>query len=125
MRCTKINTARYQLGEARPGAYWGSGAAGWKGATRITWDNIPAAIRYANGREEQHRWDVDGCIGYPWGSLLAEKHSKYCSGMMFKQLQFKGLDGDPAAGTVVKMFPDCDDVANIDDPQKATCVKKS
>jgi len=121
MRCTKINTKRYQLGEAQESLYWGDGAAGWQGSKWIRWKEIPAAIRYGQGREGSESWDVDGCIGYPWGSLLAEKDTKYCAGFKFRQLRFAGLPGDPARGTPVQMFPDCLDVDDIASADKAAC----
>lgn len=125
MRCTKINTARYQLGEMTPGIYWGDGAAGWQGSQRTNWEAIPAGIRYSMGRKHNKEWDSDGCVGYPWGSLLAKKTSKYCSGMYFRQLQFAGIDGDPERGTPVKMFPDCDELENVNDPAAVTCINRS
>lgn len=123
MRCTKINQDRYQLGQSTPSKYWGDGAAGWQGSGRIQWENIPAGIRFAHGRQSMEKWDVDGCASFPWGSLLTKKESKYCAGMHFSQLQFKGLPGDPNQGTPVKMFPDCDRVENINNPAEATCIK--
>lgn len=125
MRCTKINTSRYQLGEVNPGRYWGDGAAGWQGSRRINWDNIPAAIRFAQGRKSATDWDVDGCIGYPWGSMLTKKSSKYCAGFGFRQLQFKGANGDPAAGTAVQTYADCDQMLNVNDPYNVQCLKDS
>lgn len=125
MRCTQVNTERYQLGDQTEGWYWGDGAAGWQDSRRIEWENIPAAIRYSHGRVEKLRWDVDGCVGYPWGSLLTMKKSKYCSGFTFRQLQFAGMAGDPSAGTPVKMFPDCDEVININEPSQVKCINKT
>lgn len=104
LRCTKINTARYRLAPGRPGAYWGHGDAGWKGAERIEWDNIPASIREAQGHERAGWHDVDGCVGYPWGSMLVGRSTKYCAGMTFRQLTFTGQGSDPAPGTPVRMF---------------------
>lgn len=108
LRCTRINTARYQLAPAEPAKYWGTGAAGWLGAEEIPWTSIPVAIRSAQGWWGQNGRDIDGCIGYPWGSMLVGKSTKYCSGYSFRQLLFRGAPGDPLAGTPVKMFPDCE-----------------
>ncbi len=124
IQCTKINDKRYKLGEMTPAKYWGNGFAGWQGSDRIDREIIPAGIRYSVGRENQNHWGDDGCVGYPWGSLFAKKTSKYCGGMFFRQLQFAGVAGDPPAGTPVKMFPDCDDVNEVGDPNGAKCVKK-
>lgn len=120
MRCTKINTGRYQLGEMTPGVYWGKGSAGWQGSTRILWENIPKELRFASGRETAEKWDIDGCVGYPWGSLLTKKESKHCAGFSFRQLQYRGAGNDPLAGTPVQMLPRCADV-DPNDPTAASC----
>ena len=122
LRCTRVNTDRYKLSTELPSVYWGNGGAGWQeGAVRISRDTIPASLRYSVGRKAIDDWDVDGCVGYPWGSLLSKKSSKYCSGMYFKQLQFVGVPGDPPAGTAVKMLPDCREIANVSDPLNFGC----
>ncbi len=121
MRCTKINSARYQLGAPHSSKYWGNGFAGWQGSERIEIEDVPPAIRYAMGRESKDRWGNEGCVGFPWGSLLTSKTGKNCGGFFFRELEFKGAAGDPAAGTPVKMFPDCRDVADVKDP-KAGCI---
>lgn len=122
LRCTKINTKRYQLSEMTPSFYWGDGAAGWQGSTVINRNTIPAGIRNAIGRTAVDHWDVDGCVGYPWGSLLAKKTSKFCGGLYFRQLQFKGRAGDPRKGTPVKMFADCDSVSDAENPLAPECI---
>ena len=104
LRCTKINTARYALSAARASAYWGNGVAGAKGATRIDWKNIPESIRAAQGHMQEKRYDIDGCVGYPWGSMFVAKQNKYCSGLLFSRLTFAGAGSDPAKGTPVRMF---------------------
>lgn len=123
LRCTRINRKRYQLASTAPGRYWGDGAAGWEGSKRVRWDNIPPAIRYAHGRSSSDHWDVDGCVGYPWGSLLSGKTSKFCGGFSFRQLQFGGLPGDPPRGTPVRMFPECEHLANLETPTETKCIK--
>lgn len=121
MRCTKINTDRYQLAEKKPAAFWGIGhnAAFWKENVTLKRTDIPPAIRHAVGREDLASFDIDGCVGIPFGSLLVEKRSKFCTGFYFRQLQYKGRTGDPVRGTPVKMFPDCNDISDIfaQDPQ--------
>ena len=123
MRCTKINSARYQLGAPQPSLYWGNGFAGWQGSQRIEREDIPAGIRYAMGRMSQDKWNAEGCVGYPYGSLLTEKTAKVCGGFYFRQLQFAGQSGDPQRGTPVQMFPECDEVTNLKDPNGGTCVR--
>ena len=36
--------------------------------------------------------------------------------MYFRELRYKGIAGDPPAGTPVKMYPDCTRIANVFDP---------
>ena len=55
MRCAKINEEKYQLGEPTAALYWGHGHAGWRNSQRITWENIPASMRYAHGRQGRSR----------------------------------------------------------------------
>lgn len=123
MRCTKINSARYKLGAAKPSLYFGNGFAGWQGSQRIEREEIPAALRWGMSRLSREKWNKEGCIGFPFGSLLTSKQAKVCAGFFFRELEFAGLPGDPPAGTPVKMFPDCRDVTRVDDPQKASCVR--
>ena len=112
-----------RAGQPQTGRGYRAATAGWQGSKRIRWENIPAGIRYAHGRRPDKKWDVDGCVGYPWGSLLTGKTTKYCGGFSFSQLQFRGQTGDPVEGTPVRMFPDCEDVVNLDDPANARCSK--
>ena len=97
MRCTKINTDKYQLGEPFPSLYWTRkwSAVAWGGgqALRKDWEEIPVAIRQSIGRLGTSKFDVDGCVGYPFGSLLVEKTRKSCDGFIYRQLLFK--DGTP------------------------------
>jgi hypothetical protein len=108
-RCTRINTDRYRLAESTPGVYWGLGfSASYK--STIGRNLIPAAIRHAIGRHGRFFWDTtDGCIGYPFGSLLVEKalDSGQCEDMSFRQLEYTGQDSSFVEGTPVKMYPDC------------------
>jgi hypothetical protein len=123
LRCTKINSERYQLGEVTASVYWGNGHAGWKGSKRIEWEEIPPGMRYSVGRISADKWNIDGCVGYPWGSLLTKKSSKYCRGWYFRQLQFAGKAGDPEKGTPVRMYPACFEVVDHDKPGKARCIE--
>lgn len=123
MRCTRINSERYQLSGTVAAKYWGNGHAGWRNSKRTEWEDIPAAIRYSVGRSVGSSYGADGCIGYPWGSMLTKKTSKYCGGYGFKQLQFRGTGDDPQEGTPVKMFADCGSVRDPHDPQRAACVE--
>ena len=121
LRCRKINTQRYRLTEATPGAYWGFGSNYFWQQTHYARTDIPPAIRAAAGRSTRLSWEPAGCVGSPVGSVLTKKESKRCHGLYFKQLQYRGLEGDPAEGTPVKMFPDCRDVSDFYDPL-ASCI---
>ena len=111
IRCTGINLDRYQLGPTGAGRYWGFGFSHRKDEAVVTSRaRIPAAIRYGIGRLFTKRWDVDGCIGYPWGSLLTKKTNGSCDGFFFRELQFRGLEGDPPSGTPVPMYPQCEGI---------------
>ena len=118
LRCTKINTVRYQLGPPQPGAYWGFGTTFWRNTTRYQRSELPAAIRYAVGRHDRFDYRAQGCIGEPFGSLLtARTGRRTCAALKFAELQYRGLPGDPPRGTPVKMFPDCSAVLNYTSPE--------
>ena len=89
---------------------------------RLSRGDIPIALRYGIGRMGFNEWDRDGCVGFPYGSLLVAKSAKGCGKIQFTELEFTGLPGDSPAGTPVKMFPDCSGVDNPFSPF-ASCVK--
>ena len=116
MKCTKINTKRYQLGPQRSGVAWGVDSRGvyfWKERKRIKRKELPVAIRFGVSRRSRWIFEPAGCVGDPMGSIPVRKTSKRCKGIFFRQLQYVGLIGDPPAGTPVKMFPDCHDIDDI------------
>lgn len=116
MRCTELNGDRYQLGQVRPGAFWGISLALPKLSPGIIRAQIPAALRYGLARNGYDRWENQGCLGLPFGSLLVAPERGACATSKFRQLQYRGLPGDPSAGTPVTMFPACRYVDNIFDP---------
>ncbi len=130
--CTKINAERYLLGEPKlairvsPARELGDvpflrQIIGEYTLFATTSGRIPAGIRYAIGRVSGRRWSADTCTGFPWGSLLVAKTPRGCN-FSFRELQYRGLSGDPARGTGVKLFPDCD---YLDDPLSTApnCIK--
>ena len=123
MRCTKINGARYQLSAARSGRLWLQTPSGTRETTApLLLQDIPAAVRQTVGfKQVRNRLD-HGCIGTPIGSLLVEKGGQRCEKLYFRELQYRGLPGDPPRGTAVKMFPDCDDV-DSSKPERPICVQ--
>ncbi len=111
--CRKINTNRYQLGPPTEGAYWGFGYTRWGENTFVPRMSLPPTLRYGIGRLGFVSWDVDGCVGMPIGSLLTGRPAGYCSGTRFRQLQYRGVPGDPPLGSPVKMLPDCREIDSI------------
>lgn len=107
VRCTRINTDRYQLGPATEGAYWGLGSNTWKMRHAFLRRDLPMSIRYALGRVSEFNWTNQGCFGYPFGSLLTSVEGRECHQFTFRQLQYRGMKGDPKQGTPVKLFADC------------------
>lgn len=128
LRCTRINESRYQLSEESPGVQWGlvkHFRGEIYGVDVIGWSQIPVGWRYGIGRAPGYRpgkRHTAGCIAYPFGGLLVAKVNKSCAGIFFRQLKYRGLPGDPPAGTTVKLFPDC---RAISDPldKNAKCIK--
>lgn len=120
MRCTQINTEKYTLGPETMSYYWrdpkGGRTYGRGSAKQMLKKHIPASIRYAVGRNEHNNWVDDGCVGYPFGSLLTRKSRKRCDGFFYRRLLYKD-------GTPVRMLPDCE---AIDDPYspEGRCVSK-
>lgn len=117
VRCAKLNTERYRLGARTEGVYWGAGLSARRERGRIGREAIPPPLRHAAGRNGYASWDIDGCIGLPFGSVLIRiEDSLSCSGLTFAEVQYKGAPGDPAAGTPVEMFRPCRVLANPFDP---------
>lgn len=122
IRCTKINTRRYQLGGKKPGLYWGMNFSFYLQKKRILWDEIPPALRYGTGRTTPIIWEPVGCIGFPFGSLLVSREGRECSQSFYRELQYRGGEGDPPAGTPVRMLADCDELSDIFTPAPR-CIK--
>lgn len=107
LRCQSINTDRYMLGQPRPGLLWGMTSSPWKNANNAMKSDIPRAIRFGVSRAGRFDEHSTGCVGYPFGSLLTAKTGKHCNSFLFRELLFRGLAGDPPAGTPVTMYPEC------------------
>ena len=110
--CTKVNTARYQLGEIRNGFFWGVSSKRWHESKFISKQTISAGLRFGLGRVSKYFWRESGCVGDPPGSLLVGKVSKRCRGLLFRELQYRGQSGDPKQGEAVTMFPACDEISD-------------
>ena len=123
-RCTKINTERYQLSAARPGRYWGNGFSGRFQKERLQASDIPVGIRYGVTRTNYSDWSTDGCIGSPMGALLTKRVGKKCDDSDYRELLYRGIPGDPPAGTPVLMFPKCRKIENVFDPRSGCYPEK-
>ncbi len=123
IRCTKIDSSRFQLGAETTG--WN---VGWYKHFRNYFDKrttrarLPEALRFGLGRISRIGWAFSFCAGNPWGSVLVGKTSKYCDGFKFRELQYKGAPNDPPAGTPVHDFASCPAIVDELDPD-TTCVK--
>lgn len=122
-RCTKVNTARYTLGPALKGVYWGDGLSSPKEGTRLILQSAPVAMRYAIGRQQLRHWDTDGCIGKDPEAVLTGRSAGACDKLQYKRLLFRGLPGDPPEGTPVPIFPDCIAVVGYQGPSPR-CVPR-
>ena len=132
LRCTKINTTRYMLGDTRLSVRVSPAREladmpflrqiiGEYSQFINTSGHSPVGFRYALGRNGWRSWSADSCTGYPWASLLVAKAPRGCN-FSFRQLQYRGLTNDPPRGTPVKLYPDCD---YLDDPLSANpkCIR--
>lgn len=131
IRCTKIDTHRYYLESATEA--WN---VGWlndltgetldylRGGTRqqTTRNLIPAGLRYGLLRHSQTLWNISGCVGYPWGSVLVGRvGGSGCSGYRFRQVFLRGNEG-LRSGQPLQIFPNC---RALDNPFKpdASCMR--
>ncbi len=122
MRCTKINSKRYELGPERPARFWGIREhLSHNLQYHVQRASIPAAIRHSVGRATRESWYSNGCIGFPYGSLLTRKSGKRCE-FHFRQVLYAGAAGDPPKGTPAEMFPNCKAVSDRFNPE-ARCIK--
>ena len=122
IRCTALNTARYRLGEAQGGAFWGTGSSAalpWKENTTLLRAGIPPAIRYGIERFQKVVQVSRGCIGQPAGSLFTAKLGFACKDFQFKELFAVG-PGELLRP--VQMFPDCKQVSNLFSPNPE-CIR--
>ena len=125
LRCTKLNLSRYQLSRTNDVATVRLASHFSQRSVSLTPKrSIPLAIRYGIDRGSKYSWNYSVCAGRPWGSLFAgrlEGRSKKCEAFLFDTLEYRGLPGDPPRGTPVKMFPDCEKLSDLYDPN-AYCV---
>lgn len=114
--CAQINLSRYELGPIFPGRYWGNGLSSRGQNEQLQLFDLPLAIRYGISRTDYSLWTLDGCVGTPVGALLVSKPGKYCFQSSYRQLLYRGMPGDPPAGTPVQMYPDCKELGTPYEP---------
>ena len=115
--CKKINTARYALGKVTAGVYWGAGRFRERNTNQVLRSDVPATFRFALGRTGLNTWDEDGCIGYPWGSLLTRmSDARSCDGANFRTLLRRSSQSSGEHPSTVQMFPDCQDIDDEKSP---------
>lgn len=116
LRCTKIDTTRFALGERRAARRMGleieylanlKDTFLGRDARSIPRTAVPVSLRYGLLRESYSRWHYNGCIGEPFGSLLVGKRTKRCDDVVFRALV------DKVAGAPVAVLPPC---KRVDDP---------
>lgn len=111
--CARINTDRYTLGPETEGRRVGFRSSLSDGSKLISQGDIPMSFRYGVGRVGQYTWQQSSCIGFPFGSVVTGKTSKYCNGRRFRQFLYRGSEGDPKRGTPVQIFPHCSMIFGI------------
>lgn len=111
LRCQKINSSRYYLSEVSSGEHWGATSTPWKYRTNLLKSDIPRGIRAGVSRAARYDYYSSGCVGYPFGSLLVAKTGKRCPAFKYRRLLFRGLSGDPVAGTPVAMYRNCQNLS--------------
>ncbi len=122
-QCTTVNTDRYRLVGDAKGVHWGFGRARHEEEYSIQKTDIPISFRGALGRKSFQHWDHEGCVGYPWGALLVSRSHGGCGSEQYRRLVYRGIEGDPKAGTPVAMFPECVSGVNAFDPNAGCTVK--
>ena len=120
--CQFINSERYSLSPPEGGRYWGIGSETPNSLfdeKQIVWRELPLGVRYSVGRRGMTFWDADGCIADSPGALLSGKGLGNCRNSLFRRLLFRGLPGDPARGTAVRMFSNPTTISDIFDESSA------
>lgn len=95
LRCRRVNTARYRLGELSPGwqigpyadpveEWWDPLVSGAMHASSL--GRIPAQLRAGIFRRSEDRWSYTGCIGHPWGSVMTGRLGQGCGDFRFREL---------------------------------------
>ena len=100
LRCSKIDTARFQLASTLPAQrlaasqeYLPRMRDSLLTATvppRLSWSAIPPALRYGIGRISQTSWITDVCLGRPIGSILTAVNGRSCEEYGFQELKLQG-----------------------------------
>lgn len=124
VRCTELNTERYQLGDTFPGTFAGYAFSMRRQSNRIAVSSLPVAFRYGAVRSTWDLRNSQTCVGGTDGGILTDISGKVCKDHLFRSLQYRGAEGDPPRGTAVQIFPRCDVLSDIYSPLGG-CVSKS
>ncbi len=121
LRCTAIDRTRFQLGPVSKGFLADMGSnfpqsvftrLRLREPRQIDPAAIPAALRLGIGRFKFSGWSTEICVGYPWGLFLTGKLGIECDDLVFRELQYRGMPGDPPQGSRVNVFADCEVLAD-------------
>lgn len=85
--CSKINTAKYKLGQAAVNCYVGHGASGSSGAGPCGAPNVTLQAMVSV-------FGTDACLGQPFGALITSWTGKNCGDTTSRQL-FYAKDNQP------------------------------
>lgn len=115
LRCTVINSDRYQLSTRSAGKRYGD--AGSLSLFDEDFDRrrLPVAYREAFGRVGPDTWDEDGCIGEEPGAILTGIGGRRCPEMSFRRLERKLPTGESQP---VEMYPHCAKLIDRHDPSR-------
>ncbi len=113
LRCTAINSNRYELGPKSGGTFWGYSLVMRNQRGRIPLSKLPLAVRIGYSREIWQSRGTSGCSGGPSGSLFVGITGESCAEHQVRELRYVGAPGDPPKGTAVQLFPMC---SKLDDP---------
>ena len=106
VRCSALDEKRARLGPPTVGRYFGPRSR----LPMARAENPPVALQEALGRLSVREYDVDGCVGQPWGSALTGLSGNGCDRMEFTQLL--DLQGAP-----LQVYPECTALTSHNDPR--------
>lgn len=119
LRCTKVNTDRYELGAELSGEYFGRGMSRPFLTSDRSRHSLPLEVRYGVGRILSDDWDADGCISPDLDSALVSTSSEQCGETRFRAL----LERTGGSLKRVQILPRCRRLDNPLAPGSARCAE--